>query len=281
MSIKISSPKKFIEQFFVTKSDDMNCKYLSYLLYLQILSNYKTQLTFEESQILLEYQSRVHNLLRNLREQESEYILKLFEYLKEIEFNYLIDVIIMWWCLPESNTCFGKKRFNDLYKHYIDQYNHKLINLIECDSMKSFCIEVLSRTNSVPVHCIDYLWYYMSNITLEPEFFNSNNCTHISFIFEEGNDKSINFIFGFNMEYMLFLGLGKINYTIGPHKKYPFVVFLKKFITDIIIVDKLLESNTASNYKNQIININKNLNKYFGEYLESIPNEILDRIKNA
>ncbi|AGC01800.1 hypothetical protein H012_gp665 [Acanthamoeba polyphaga moumouvirus] len=281
MSNKTLSPKKFIEQFFVTKCVDMNCKYLSFLLYSQILSNYKIQLSLEESQILLEYQNRIHNLLRNLREQDSQYILKLFEYLSEIEFNYLIDVIIMWWCLPESNSCFGKKRFNQLYKQCIDKYNHKLINLIECDSMKNFCVEVLARTNTVPVHCIDYLWYYMTNITLEPEFFNSNNSTRITFIIQEGNDESVNFIFGFNMEYMLYLGLGKVNYTIGPNKKYPFVVFLKKFITDLVIVNKLLESKTASNYKSQVINMSKNLKEYFGEYLDSIPNEILDRIKNA
>ncbi|QGR53799.1 hypothetical protein [Moumouvirus maliensis] len=274
------SPNKFIEQFSIIESDEMNCKYLSFLLYKQILSNYKIQLSFEESQILLEYQRRIHNLLRNLREQESQYILKLFEHLNKIEYNYLIDIIIMWWCLPESNSCFGKKKFNEMYKQYISKYNHKLTNLIECDSMKNFCVEVLARTNSVPVHCIDYLWFYMVNITLEPEFFNSNNGAHISLTIEENNDETINFIFGFNMEYLLYLGLGKINYTIGSNKKFPFVIFLKKFITDLTIVEKLLKSNTASNYKNQIININKNLTEYFGEYLESIPEEILQKIKN-
>ncbi|AEX61436.1 hypothetical protein c7_L370 [Megavirus courdo7] len=115
----------------------------------------------------------------------------------------------------------------------------------------------------------------MASISMEPEFYNSNNAMHIKITIQDSEYIG----FGFNMERLLYLGLGRTNYSKANNPKIPFIKILSTFVTDTNVVKKLLESNTVSNYKTQIININKNIDLYFGDYLNSIPNEILDLLK--
>ncbi|AEQ32507.1 hypothetical protein CE11_00337 [Megavirus courdo11] len=270
-----SQHKKFVDDSNIIKNDDMNCKYMSHLLYTKILANGKVEMTVQESQIMMQYQNNVHAFIEIIREYDIKNILSILEYLYSIEFEYLVDVIIMWWCLPDINTSFGKKKYNDHYKNLIQQYNYKIIELIDTNILKHFCLETISRTNSIPIHCIDYIWYYMASISMEPEFYNSNNAMHIKITIQDSEYIG----FGFNMERLLYLGLGRTNYSKANNPKIPFIKILSTFVTDTNVVKKLLESNTVSNYKTQIININKNIDLYFGDYLNSIPNEILDLLK--
>ncbi|ANB50449.1 hypothetical protein [Powai lake megavirus] len=267
--------QQFIDNSNIIKNDDMNCKYMSHLLYTKILANGKVEMTVQESQIMMQYQNNVHAFIEIIREYDTKNILEILEYLYSIEFEYLVDVIIMWWCLPDINMSFGKKKYNDHYKSLIQQYNHKIIELIDTNILKHFCLETISRTNSIPVHCIDYLWYYMMSISMEPEFYNSNNAMHIKITIQD--DEYIGF--GFNMERLLYLGLGRINYSKSINPKIPFIKILSTFVSDVNMVKKLLKSNTVSNYKTQMININKNIDLYFGDYLDYIPNEVLNLLK--
>ncbi|AZL89515.1 hypothetical protein QKC54_gp0302 [Megavirus baoshan] len=273
-SIKIQN-KQFIDNSNIIKNDNMDCKYMSHLLYTKILANGKVEMTVQESQIMMQYQNNVHSFIEIIREYDRENILDILEYLYTIEFEYLADIIIMWWCLPNINTCFCRKTYNNHYKKLIEQYNHKIIELIDTNILKHFCLETISRTNSIPIHCIDYIWYYMTSISIEPEFFNSNNAMHIKITIQD--DEYIGF--GFNMERLLYLGLGRINYSKANCPKIPFIKILSTFVTDTNVVKNLLKSSTVSNYKTQVNNINKNINIYFGGYLNSIPNEILDLLK--
>nr|URM62353.1 hypothetical protein [Mimivirus sp.] len=104
-----SQYKKFVDNSNIIKNDNMNCKYMSHLLYTKILANGKVEMTVQESQIMMQYQNNVHAFIEIIREYDIKNILSILEYLYSIEFEYLVDIIIMWWCLPDINTSFGKK----------------------------------------------------------------------------------------------------------------------------------------------------------------------------
>ena len=281
--------KTYINQFSVLGKDDINCDNLSQMLYSALLNKFRVEFTKEEYGYFKEYQERVFNLVENLREMNSATISLVFDYISKIN-NYLVDIIIMLWCLPRSDNLLSKRIYNVCYKENIQKYNEKLIKNICHKVMENFCIETLTKTNYVPIHCIDYIWFYMNTISMEFTFYNSESSKYIGFIMPENNEhnkhnkhnkhnENDEYIkFEFNMEYMLDLGLGQVIYDNDPVRKCSFRFFLKNIMIDINVVKKLLTGKTASNLKKQLLNISKNPSKYFGDNFFCFPKEIVDEL---
>jgi hypothetical protein len=269
----------YIDQFnIVGKYNDLNYDVLSQLLYSAILNKFKVTMNEEEYVYFKEYQERVFDLVENLRELSTATISIVFNYLDKIN-NYLPDIIIMLWCLPRTDTLLSKRIYNNSYKQNIIKYNEKIIKNINHTVIKNFCIETLTKTNNVPIHCIDYIWYYMNTISMEFTFYNSESNAYIGFIMPEHNKGDDNYIdFGFNMEYLLEMDLGKIIYENDPGSKGSFRNFLKKIVVDAEIVKKMLTIKTKHNYQRQMLNISKNPSKYFGDLLVSFPEEVIGLI---
>lgn len=271
---------EYIKQFAIIDPDsNLECCRLSQMLYGAILNKFKIKIDTETYYYFKEYQERVFDFVENLRELSSATMPLIFDYLLKTENVYLIDIIIMLWCLPRSDNFLSKKMYNNKYHENIKKYNQKLINNITHKSMECFCFETLGKTNSVPVHCIDYIWFYMNGITMELQFLNYDNASYINFVMPDGDEHSdedntlMHVCIGINMEYVLEMGLGKIEYDNCILEKGTFGNFLKKYIIDMDIVKSLITKGKINNYQRQLINISKNPSKYFGEDIE-IPNEV-------
>lgn len=257
-----SDPEQYLSKFgILNKKKSQN-------LYRAILSKYRIPMNEKEHYHFKEYQERMFNLIEHLREFPT-YIQLVFDHLnKQHDYIQIGDVIIMLWCLPRTNEYLSKKNYNHHYQMNIQNYGHLLTKYIEHDIMKNFCIESLTKTNSVPVHCIDYIWFYMNGISFDFSFHNYANCFHINFELPEDNGEFMKF--GFNMEYLLEIGLGNVVYDNDPCKKGSFKKFLMNFITNFDLVKKLLTIPSKHNYRNQVINIYKDLTKYFGSEISEI-----------
>lgn len=269
--------KQYIKQFNIIGNDsDLNYNILSQLLYSAILNKFKIIINEEEYKYFKEYQERIFDLIENLRELSTATIPIVLDYLEKIN-HYLPDIIIMLWCLPRTDNYLSKRIYNNHYKQNIIKYNYKIIKNINNEVIKNFCIETLTKTNNVPVHCIDYIWYYMNAISLEFSFYNTESCTYIGFTMPDSiDDDYINF--GFNMEYMLEMGLGKVTYDNDPSSKGSFRNLLKKFIIEPELVKKMLTIPTNHNYRKQLINICNNPIKYFEDMPISISQDIMDLV---
>jgi hypothetical protein len=222
-----------------------------------------------------EYQDRVFDLIENLREMSSATIPLVFDYLSGINAT-LPDIIIMLWCLPRSDQFLSKINYNKRYKENIAKYNRKLIRNIEHRVVADFCLETLTKTNNVPVHCIDYLWFYMNKISMEFIFYNSESGGYIGItILEDEEDKNSDeqwIELGLNVEYILGLGLGRTIYKTNPSNKGTFQKFLFKIFSDPLVVEKLVK---MPNFCRQMLTMSENPSKYFGSDVTNFSPEII------
>lgn len=268
--------EEYFKQFHIIDDEGMEYRMeLSKKLYRAILNKFRITMDEDEYYQFKEYQERVFNLVENLRELDSNIIPLVFDYLQDVNV-YLIDIIIMLWCLPRTDNYLSKKMYDKKYKELISLYHYKMVENINHKGVENFCIETISKTNNVPVHCIDYLWYYMGNLSFDFTFYNSNSGAYISFAMPEHNQHDEFIFFGFNMEYLLDLGLGKISYLNDPNQKGSFRNFLLKIIANLEVVKKLIQ--TQNNFKKQITAISKDFSRYFGENV-MVPKEILEEIE--
>lgn len=263
----------YIEQFNILEKGDIDCDNLSYVLYGAILKKFKITMDQDEYAYFKEYQEHIFDLIENLRELNTEIIPIVFDYLNKIN-HYIPDIIIMLWCFPRTDNFLSKLIYNKNYKLNIQKYNHKLTAHINHYVMKNFCVETLSKTNNIPVHCIDYIWFYMNGISLELSFYNCECGTYIGISMLEDDDEYVGF--GFNMEYLLEMGLGQIIYE--NDSKGTFRNLLKNLVLDFDIVKKLLTVKTKNNYRQQAINICNNPSKYFGDTINEIPKIIIEEL---
>ncbi|AKI78995.1 hypothetical protein [Acanthamoeba polyphaga mimivirus] len=275
--------EEFVGRFNVIGRDRINCEYLSQLLYSAIIQNLKIKLDDKEYLIFNEYQENVFQLIDSLREFDENIIFIVLEYLASKEYHYLIDCIIMWWCLPNKNMFMSKNMYNKSYKQNIEKFNSKLTNRITHSLIESFCRDALSKTNKIPIHCLDLLWYYMNGMAIDLDFYNSNNCLNVAIIVPEDeeptddSDSTTYVTFGINMEFILEMGIGKISYSTDPGKKKSFENYLWQFITSEDTIDAIKSSKSFSNYRSQVLSINKNTIKYFGSDLK-IPESVINRL---
>lgn len=244
--------EEYLNTFKVLGSEgSMNCEYLSELLYRCILNKYNIRMDEDEYCFFEKYSNRIFDLIEDMREKDNSYISELFTF--AIKKNiYLSDIVIMLWCLPRPGTFRSKMIYDNYYRDYIKTYNNKMISNITHDVMKNFCIETLTKTNYVPIHCIDYLWYYMSNMRVEMNFIGYDR-----YLFVEYSGKSDTFLcFQYNIQYLLDMGLGNVIYPNDPLNRTSFRNFLKKFLFD----EKVIEVFRS---KKQLSKIYENPTKYF------------------
>lgn len=272
---KVMNVKDYIDQFYVIgKKNDLNCEYMGQLLYQTILNKFHVEFDQVEYSYFREYQERVYNLIENLRELKVATIKLIFDYVLKLNIH-LVDIIIMLWAMPRTDSFLSARMYDIAYKENIEKYNKKMIKLIEYDAMKNFCIETLSKTNYVPIHCIDYLWYYMNGLSFDFVFTNQKSSSFIGIGIYDDDAKSDFKELSFNMEYLLKLGLGKVVYPNDPMNKGIFCSHLKKIVTDIEVIKVLMAGHSNKNYFVQLKNINKNLEKYFGEKIEPLSEKII------
>lgn len=278
-------PIIYLKKYNVTGTEKANCQYLSQLLYSLIIQNFNVKLTDNENIIFGQYQQNVSNMISDLRELDEKEIFIVIDHLESIGYNYLIDCIFMWWCLPDRYSSYGKRLFNTKYKENIAKFNKKLTNNIEHKSIENFCIDCLSKTGKIPVHTIDLMWYYMNGIAIDLEFYNSGSCMTIELIVSEnsstgnstGNTLSEYITFGFNMEFLLWVGLGRITYPTDIGKKKSFSQYLFQFITSPETLSTIQSSRTKNNYISQVQKICANPAEYF-ESQVLIPKEIIGQL---
>ncbi len=262
--------KTYVNQFNVLGKDEyINCNQISQMLYEAYLNKFIIKYTYKEYEYFREYQERIFDLVENMRELKISTIKLIIEYLNNND-QYIVDNIIMTWCLPRLDNHYSKRIYDNVYRKNINTYNNKLISLIDHKLIKDFCCLTLSKTNYIPIHCIDLLWYYMENISLEFIFYNMENARYIGIIMPDHDSNDI--VFGLNMEYLLDMGLGKIVYK--NDNKGSFRNLLKQFLINIDVINRVKNLEHGKNYLKQLINIYKNSIKYFDEELPKLPNEL-------
>lgn len=272
MSNKEINIEEYVDQFYILEKSDLNSDILIQMLYSAILNRFKITFQEEEYNIFREYQERIFNLIENLRELDVSVIASVLIYLDKKN-HCLPDIIIMMWSMPRIDSFLSKKIYNNHYKDNIAKYNSKIIELIEIDVVKNFCIESLTKTNYVPIHCIDFLWYYMNGVSYDFVFYNLESAAYIGITVADDMTE-----LGLNMEYLLEMGLGKVVYKNDP--KGSFRNFLKSFFTDVELIKKIIKSTTGHNFYKQLVNINKNIKNLLGEDIEPISDSTIKELKN-
>lgn len=259
------SVSEYLDQFGVLGvNETLNCDHVCYMLYINILSKFKTEMIKEEYYYFREYQERVFDLVENLREQPSSHVLAVLEHLGNIN-NYLCDIIIMLWCLPRMDNCFSRKNYQKQYQDNIQKYHHKILELIDTEPVKKFCMETLIKTNNVPVHCIDYLWFYMNYVSIEISFHNYQSGDYLALNISNVPEDTEYIYLGMNMEYLLEIGLGQVVYSNDSGQKGSFRNFLKNLLTNKDLVKKFIETKTKDNFRIQAKKILSNPQKYLGD----------------
>ena len=273
---QIKDVKEYVDQFYVLgKKSNINCDFISKLLYQTILNKFNITFDQLEYAYFKEYQERVFDLIENLREFNTPTIKLVFDYIVKQD-EYLTDNIIMLWSMPRSDKYLSTRMYDAAYQENIKKYSSKLVEMIDHEVMKNFCIETLTKTNYVPVHCIDFLWYYMNDLSFDFVFTNSKSGSYIGFVLDHSSDFTELI---FNMEYLLRVGLGNVVYSNNPIAKGSFGSFLKNFVVNIDVIKTIMGGHSKKNYFVQLCNINKNMERYFGEKIEPLSKDTLEEIK--
>jgi len=246
-----------------------NCTELSKLLYDAFLNKFQVDLQEESAAILSEYRDNIYDCVEYMREVSTTEIKAILETVNK-ENPYVADIILMSWSLPRHNECMSLRAYDRQYKKNIAAYNHKLIELIDCFVVKNFCYETLTKTNNVPVHCIDILWHYMFGISVEFVFCNDFDKTYVGIKINESDGAEVTddtfTLFKINLEYVLDMGLGqfvgKTNGSNGSLKS-----FIRTLITNQDYADEMIncKSPSTNNFIKQVKKIGSDTKKYFGE----------------
>lgn len=216
-------------------------------LYEALLKRFQIEMGSMMYEQFYEYQSLVFDVVEDLHVQSVDDIKEVLEYLCK-EDPYLLDVIIMSWCLPRPVSCFSKRRYQQLYEERIDLHMDKLVELVEIDPIKNFCVETLTKTNNVPVHCIDLLWRYMASIEYQLTWCNEQSGNYISVRIE---DEEI--VIGLNVYVIDNLGLGDRK----NQKEITFGETMIGIITNPDVVRVLLSQKTGDNLRDQLRSLDK------------------------
>src|SRR5579872_1879092 len=156
--VKTIDPVPYLYQFGVIGPDEMlNTDTLSQILFAAYLNHLDKVFSIEEQQYVDEYHERIFNLVENLREHTVGDIQIILEYLYEAN-PYVLDLVIMTWCLPRHSTYLSEQIHLSRYHTLISSYNHKLIHIINSKAIMQFSAEAMAKTNFVPVHCLDLMW---------------------------------------------------------------------------------------------------------------------------
>ena len=249
---------EYLYQFGVVGSDEtINTDNLSQILFAAYLNHFGKAFRIEEQVFIDEYHERIFNLVENLRNQSENNILAVLDYLYEIN-PYTLDLVVMTWCLPRQSNYLSEQIYLDRCITLIREYNHKLVNLVNSTVIKQFCIEALVKTNYVPMHCLDLLWYYMDGHELEFRFTDGITSKWIGI---EVNDDPLSIKIIINMEYILKCGLGKIKNM----KNTTFANLLEVLMSTTESMESLRKAPTGKIFYSQYLKITKSSQQDFGK----------------
>ena len=242
---------KYIKQFSVLTDSNFDCLKVSQQLYSCFLHAFRNIITPDDYTILREYQERIFNLVESMRELKTTEISVILTYLNSKD-CCMGDIVIMSWCLPRCGKFLSKNGYLKEYKKNIAQYQQKIATLITHNVVKNFCIETLTKTNNIPTHCLEYLWYYMDEHSVFIfDFFDNQYGEYVLIDYSEVEQDSDLPIMMFNMYYILMLGVGNIRYA----QKNTLVQFIQFFISNIDNVKEINISPNGKIFRKQIKNI--------------------------
>lgn len=264
--------REYLNRFYLFEGD-LNSDYLSKLLYTSFLSRFQDSYSAGEYLYFREYQERVSDLVEDMRQLDVPTIQSIFDYLLKVDI-YLVDVIIMSWCLPRVANYYSRRSQYSKYRELIEKYLPKLTQMIDHEAIKNFSCDILGKTNYVPIHCIDLLWYYMNGVSIKLSFYNMQSAEYLGIVYKENDEHSPSgrysgstddgeFIeVGFNMIFLLESSLGNVT---GPGEcKGSFRCLLKNLLSNEEVVRGFLDSESGSNFSKQWDKIRQNSLVYFG-----------------
>ena len=251
--------EKFIDQFNIISDIESSQK-----LYELFLNRFEMEILPEEFQKYINFRTRIIELVTALHYLDIDVISSVLLYLTKKN-EYLPDIIIMEWSLPINYTTFSQQKYKDDYEKQIEKFNHQLVKLVENETVMNFCLESLTKTNNVPIHCIDILWNYMFKMEIEFEFITHNPYYLRIEVIEDSVLLGINLSVIFNLK----LGMHTFSHKIS------FFDFIMKLIQNEQYVICFLKSKTGKNFYTQLTEINKyNPKPYSNEKLLEFKKQI-------
>lgn len=212
---------------------------LSQKLYLLHLSAFKHQIDEDRMMVLSQFSSNIYDLVEYLRDQNHTVISDTLAFIEKKN-AYIADLVLIMWCLPRPGEYLSTISYNLKYEENIKNYNHKIICLLGHNVVRNFCIETLSKVNNVPIHCIDYIWFYAPELI---SFSFSNKSMMNYLMIKDVDVGSIDI--GLNMPFIVRLGLGKCDYN---KKKMPFYKMIESIVSDPENIKYFSGSPTGANY---------------------------------
>jgi hypothetical protein len=258
--IKTIDPVPYLNQFGVIGPDEtLNTDTLSQILFAAYLNHLDKVYSIEEQLYVDEYHERIFNLVENLREHTTVDIQIVLEHLYEAN-PYVLDLVIMTWCLPRHSIYLSEQIHRDRYHMLISSYNHKLISIVTSKAIMQFCAEAMAKTNFVPVHCLDLMWYYMDPYEIEFKFTSGITSKWVGVLVDEHQSvESMYTVMTINLEYILGCGLGRV-----PNPKNRTLEdLLITLLTNPQYVDSVKSSTYGKIFLNQYQKIKQTPNRYF------------------
>lgn len=253
----------YLKQFGITAESINNDNDSIHKLYFKLLNKFDAGL-FQSTTIyenFIQFEENMYDLVENLRTLDVNYISQIFDSLS-IHDPRLVDICILLWCIPRSNYM-SKNRWYEAYKNLVSLWSNKIMLIIENDHVKNFCIETITKTNYVPIHCFEYLWYYLNDgVCLEHVFVNSRSGMFVGFEYDDSESGSSDIIqckFYINIEYIFMLGIGTSDITNGKNSLQQHYLDI---ISNIENIDQLNKSDTFDNLVSQINSVISNWDKY-------------------
>lgn len=224
------------------------------LAYASLITNYHQPLVLKEKEELETDLDQVLNLIMKINETT------LGDIFEECDKNCpeVIDIIILLWC-HVSNRPLSKKQYIEKQKKMISTKLQQLLGHVSHNTIRNFVIDVFSKESYVPVYVIDLLWYWIDGLTIEFNFITYEMADLIK-IEQDYDNESVTIILSINMQYILDLGLGHLRNIHGVS----FRDMIISLITNPQLVNNILQTPNAHNFKTQTEYIMRNSLAYFG-----------------
>lgn len=240
---------RLISQYGLFGKDDyINSDYISQLYYTCILKKFRVKMNDEEYNYFLEYQIRLHDFIKKIRNFNNTYVEIILEYIAPISIC-LVNNIILSWCLPHIMDYHSCDTFNIMYKNNINKYSSKITRLINHIPLKEYCVNILSDNCFFHAHNILYLWPYFNMFTIIPVLVDDTYAAYIGIQYMEDQEFTIEL--SFNLKYMVQL------YDTSISSGF-FISMIFPFLQNEKYVNVMLTSEKSQLYKQQmkeIINI--------------------------
>lgn len=248
--------KNYLNSYELLSNSELNITFLSQFTYGVILNKFNTFMNQEEEYLYSSFIILIYKLLDDLRESTIEKITCILDFISKVN-PYLADVLILLWCLPEENTFFSNKSYEENYCELIELYNHKLVTLVQNGNkvLEHFCLDILTKNNYATIHCIDYLWYFVPFYNLEFVYYNRNNCRFIGV--EHIKSDNVTKL-GLNIESLYIFGLGNVKYLDSDKS----LCELVEFFINSELLGQIISTKTGNNFLTSIKKISANPENY-------------------